>query len=220
MSLDKMVSGYYTAPGRMSDPGAYDCLYEHMPHQPKKLRLVVQNCLVHIFWLWAYELELPEERKQEVSLRSMSEKLKRLTELGYKNLNEKYAPGKHLVGNCRDYSLFLCSLLRFKGIPARERCGFARYFTPGKYEDHWICEYWDKKKNRWIMMDAQLDKIQKQRLGIKFDPCAVPADSFLSAGKAWKLCRAHKADAHLFGIQQWWGIDYVKSNLLLDIAAL
>jgi hypothetical protein len=220
MSLNHGTLAYYKTQGKMSDPGSFISMLENIPDDPKKLRLVVQNCLIHIYMLWAYELELPEERKQEVCLRSMGEKLKRLTELGYQSVSEKHALDKHLVGNCRDFSVFLCSLLRSKGIPARERCGFARYFTPGKYEDHWICDYWDNKEERWIMMDAQLDDIQKEKLNISFDPSCVPADSFLYGGKAWQLCREKKVDPNLFGIQQWWGIDYVKSNFLLDVASL
>ena len=41
------------------------------------------------------------------------------------------------MGNCRDFSTMLCTVLRYQNTPARARCGFGAYFLPDHYEDHW-----------------------------------------------------------------------------------
>ncbi|TDC86167.1 hypothetical protein E1193_00430 [Micromonospora sp. KC606] len=46
----------------------------------------------------------------------------------------------------------LC-LLRYRGIAARARCGFATYFQPGQGVDHWIAEY--RRDGRWVRIDAE-----------------------------------------------------------------
>ncbi len=220
MAVTTTILDYYKFHGRMSDPGPQSSMLKDLPDDPQNLRLAVQNCLVHLHWLEAYGLTQTEKHWQEASLRSMSEKLGRLQELGYDSVNRQTTYEKHLAGTCRDFSVFLCSLLRHKGIPARPRCGFGCYFESGKFIDHWIYEYWDIEQKRWIMMDAQLDKIQLEKLNISFDPADIPEDQFIFGGKAWRLCREQKADPSHFGIFKWWGIDYVKHNFLLDIGSL
>ena len=39
--------------------------------------------------------------------------------------------------------------VRAQGTPARARCGFGAYFGKGRFEDHWVCEYWDAAEERW-----------------------------------------------------------------------
>ena len=80
-------------------------------------------------------------------------------------------------------AIFLLPLQRFAGkqgfLP--ERCGFAAYFEPGKYIDHWVLEYWHQEQERWIMADAQLDELQQSALKIEFDPLDIDAEQFITA---------------------------------------
>jgi hypothetical protein len=110
-------------------------------------------------------------------------------------------------------------MLRYHGIPARARCGFATYFAPNHFEDHWVCEYW-QEEGRWARVDAQLDSFQRDRLGISFDPLDVPNDKFLVGGKAWQMCRTRKADPDTFGISDLHGLWFVRGNLIRDLASL
>jgi len=105
-------------------------------------------------------VQLMGPRRDEVQLRSIAQKLKRISELDPRPLAEVRSPDKRLVGNCRDFSVMLTAILRHQGIPARARCGFARYFIPNHYEDHWVCEYWNAARKRWVLVDAQLDELQ------------------------------------------------------------
>jgi len=125
-----------------------------------------------------------------------------------------------LVGNCRHFAVMLATLLRHQGIPARARCGFGAYFTPGQFEDHWACEVWSEAEGRWVMVDPQLDALQIETLGVTFDPHDVPADQFIAAGRAWQMCRSGEVDPERFGIFDMHGLWFVWGNLLRDLAAL
>ncbi len=211
---------YYASPGPMTDPKQYASLFEGLPTTIPALCQVVQGLLIHIFWAERYGLTLSEERKQEVQIRPVSRKLARLRELDDQPLIATRPLEKRLVGNCRDFSTLLCAMLRYQGVPARARCGFGVYFMPDHYEDHWGCEYWRADEERWIMVDAQLDKLQREVLHIPFDPLDVPPDQFLTGGKAWLMCRAGKADPDKFGIFQWHGMGFIRGDLVRDFLAL
>jgi hypothetical protein len=114
----------------------------------------------------------------------------------------------------------LCAFLRHKRIPSRARCGFATYFEPGKYVDHWICEYWNADQERWVQVDAQLDALQVGVIKADFDPLDVPRDRFLVAGDVWRQIRAGSIDASRCGIADMWGEWFVRGDLALDIASL
>lgn len=70
------------------------------------------------------------------------------------------------------------------------------------------------------MVDAQLDELQRKVLEIKFDPCDVPADQFLVAGKAWQMCRQGQVDPEQFGIFDMHGLDFIRGNVVRDLLAL
>lgn len=155
-----------------------------------------------------------------MQIRSAESKLKKLFALERNFTIEERPLHKKLVCNCWDFSLLLCAFLRYQGIPARARCGFATYFIKDKYEDHWVCEYWQSKAQRWVMVDAQLDEFQQQVLQIDFDPFNVPLGKFIPAGQAWQMCRRHRADPHKFGIYQYRGLMFILGDLQRDLLAL
>jgi hypothetical protein len=206
--------------GKLTRPGPYADLYADLPSDVAALVRVVQGLVVHIFWAGSYGLSLSEERKAEVQLRTMEHRLARTLELDPSPLGVSRLPEKKIVGNCRDFSVTLASMLQSKGIPARPRCGFGVYFIPNHYEDHWVCEYWNEAEQRWILVDAQLDELQCNALKIPFNTLDVPRDQFVVGGAAWKLCRSGQADPDQFGIFDMKGIDFVKGDFLRDVASL
>lgn len=211
---------YYARPGLMTDPGDQADLLVGLPAGIAALCRVVQGCMLHIFWAERYGLVLPEERKQEVQLRATSRMLARVRELDDRPLAEPRPLENRLVGNCRDFSTLLCTLLRHQGVPARARCGFGAYFLPNHYEDHWVCEYWQPEQQRWVMVDPQLDQFQRDTLDITFDPLDMPAGQFLPGGEAWRLCRAGQADPDQFGIFDMSGLWFIRGNVVRDLASL
>ena len=195
-------------------------LFDILPADPSRVRDIVQGLMVHIFWAGRYGLALGEDRTPEVQIRSVARKVDRLLALDPRPLSEARPTDRRLVGNCRDFSLLLTALLRHHGVPARARCGFGRYFLPNHYEDHWVAEYWNLAEQRWVLLDAQLDALQREALGLPFDPLDVPRDQFIVAGQAWQLCRQGLADPDTFGIHDLHGLWFVRANLGRDAAAL
>ena len=211
---------YYAQQGSISDPGTYTGLFDNLPTDMADLARLVQGVTIHVFWAERYGFKFPPEREAELQLRSMERRLRRTIELDPRPLIEPRPLDKKLLGNCRDHSLLLAAMLRHQGRPARARCGFATYFLPEHYEDHWVTEYWSQEQGRWVLVDAQLDAFQSDALRIGFDPLDVPRDQFLVAGQAWQMCRSGAADPEQFGIFDMHGLGFVRGNLVRDIAAL
>jgi hypothetical protein len=71
-----------------------------------------------------------------------------------------------------------------------------------------------------VLVDAQLDELQRKVLGISFNTLDVPRDQFIVGGAAWKMCRGRQVDPDQFGIFDMHGMDFVKGDFLRDVAAL
>ena len=71
-----------------------------------------------------------------------------------------------------------------------------------------------------MLVDSQIDVQQRAKFGIDFDTLDVPRDKFLVAGDAWKLCRDGKADPQAFGVLDMFGLWFIASNVIRDVAAL
>jgi hypothetical protein len=182
---------------------------------------LVQGLLLHQHMAApAYGVELPDSRISESHLRSTEQMLSRLTDHDGRPLSTPRPLDTRLVGNCRHFSVLLVALLRAKGVPARARCGFGAYFAPGRFVDHWVAEYWHSGEERWVRVDAQLDRAQRELLQVGFDTLDVPHDTFLIAGDAWAQCRAGEADPDLFGIHDMHGLWFIAGNVVRDAAAL
>ena len=211
---------YFAQYGKMTDPGPYAHFYNDLPSDVPSLVEVVQGLMIHVFWGERYGLNHSEERKAEVQLRTMERRLARTLELDPRPLTIPRPNEQKIVGNCRDFSVTLASMLQSKGIPARPRCGFGAYFEKGLYIDHWVCEHWNEAEQRWVLVDAQLDELQQNVLKIPFNTLDVPRNQFIVGGAAWKMCRSEQADPHTFGIFDMNGMDFVKGDFIRDVAAL
>ena len=112
-------------------------------------------------------------------------------------------------GNCRVFSMLSVAIMREKGIPARSRCGFATYFIPGFFEDHWIIEY-KNADGKWQKADAQ-----KSLYDVK-------NGEFICGAAAWKMVRNLCFDANLFGFSRFseYGLYYVAANMIRDMCGL
>lgn len=184
--------------------------------------------MIHRDFTDFYGLEVSEERKQEAELRHVTNLLARILELDGRPLTIARPPEKRLVIVCRDFATMLCAMLRHQGVPARTRCGFARYFgqcpdsTPGFNVDHWVCEYWKADEGRWVLVDAEVDENEREHCHIEIDTHDVPGDQFLVAGKAWQLCRSGEADPDCFGLgpDSMHGMWFIRSQLVRDLAAM
>ena len=71
-----------------------------------------------------------------------------------------------------------------------------------------------------MLVDAQIDDVQRAILDPDFDLMDVPRDRFMVAGEAWAQCRSGHAEPDAFGIFDMRGLWFVAGNLLRDLAAL
>ena len=157
---NQQILHYYATHSPITDPGEYEYLFDGLPDDVPQLVKIVQGLILHYGWTKHYGVKFSLERfNQDVFLRMVSKQLRRIIELSEAPLTEERPPEKRLQGCCREFTILLTAILRHKGILARARCGFATYFRPDHYEDHWVCQYWKAGENRWVSADAQLDKI-------------------------------------------------------------
>ncbi|HMF04124.1 MAG TPA: transglutaminase-like domain-containing protein [Acidimicrobiia bacterium] len=218
---DNKITEYYAAPGPMTDLSASPPeVFEGLPSEPRALCRTVQGLLVHEFWASAYGFDVPVSRLDSFHARSAEEMTEHILELNPAPFAVERPVEQRMVGNCRYFSTLSCALLRRAGIPARARCGFADYFEPGRYVDHWVSEYWDDAERRWVRIDAQLDALQRAAITPAFDPEDQPPGPFLPGGEAWQRCRRGEADPATFGILDFWGLWFVQANVVRDLAAL
>jgi hypothetical protein len=210
---------FYLRPAMMTDPGADAGAFDELPPDIGSLVRTVQDLLVHEHLTSAYGLELLDERRRESQIRPVARMLRSLLARDSRPLSVARPVDERLVGVCRHFAVLLVSILRAKGVPARARCGFGAYFFPGRYEDHWVCEYWNSGRQRWILVDAQIDAVQRDIFKPAFDLLDVPRDQFLVAGEAWARCREGEADPQAFGIFDMRGPAEIAQNLLRDFAA-
>lgn len=216
---------YYTAHGVMTDPGGYVGLYKDLPSDVAGLVKVVQGVLIHDAHSWRYGFRPAEQRKQRADhkLRRVEDMLERLAGEDGRPIVLPRQPPKRLLVNCRHFAVLLCSLLRHRHVPARVRVGHGTYFSPGGYENHWICEYWSAPQKRWVQADPQFDGVLRGAFGLGFDTLDLPRGKFLRAGAAWRSCRAGELDPKRFGVGglpiacHW---TFVKGDAIRDFMAL
>ncbi len=214
---------YYQHDGPMTALGAHAAEFRALPRDLASLCEIVQGVLIHRdIAPWLYGITLTEAQRDDGHLRPIAQMLSRIHALDSRPLTDARDAGHRLPSVCRHFSLMLCSILRAQGVPARPRCGFGAYFTPGKFEDHWVCEYWNAGEKRWILVDAQLDAIQRKALKIDFNTLDVPRNKFIIAGDAWQQSRSGRADACLFGLTYIHesGLWFIAGNVLRDLASL
>ena len=215
---------YYQREAPMASAGPRAAELRALPTDLAKQCEVVQGILVHRDMApWLYDLKLSDQQRDDANIRQTAAMLNRIHELDDRPLTIARDPAHRLPAVCRHFSTMLCSILREQGIPARARCGFGAYFNAGKFEDHWVCEYWNAKESRWILVDAQMDPIQRRALHLKFDPRDVPRDAFIIAGDAWQQCRRGGADPRNFGLSMIPGLQglwFIAGNVVRDFASL
>jgi hypothetical protein len=207
---------------RITDLGRHRDAVAALPADLDALIDVVQGLVVHEHLAEVYGVTISEEARTAVHERRVEDLLDRALALDDAPLATARPPERRVVGNCRQISVLITALLRAHDVPARARCGFGAYFVRGSYEDHWACERWDPDEQRWTLVDAQMDAVQRDLFAVDFPITDVPRDRFVVAGDAWRAHREGRIDAARCGLSivgeggPWW----IASNLIRDAAAL
>ncbi len=214
------IHQYFAHPAAMTAADRYAKQFDDLPTDLAQLCAAVQGLLIHRDWAPIYGVAFSDDRKPEVQIRPVSEMLEQIFALDDRPLKIARAPERRLFTVCRHFALLLCAILRHREVPARTRVGFGTYFTPGKFEDHWVCEYWNAAEARWVLVDPQLDPAQLKFLKPDFSPLDVPRNRFVIGGDAWQMCRNRGADPARFGIWDLRGSWFIRGNVVRDFAAL
>ena len=223
--------GFYRTQTEVTDPGPHARAYDGLPEGIPGLCRAIQQNVIHMWWIgeqthgFTRETLEREGRKilDEISLRTVADMLDWILRMDSRPLNEPRNARKRLVGNCRDYTVFLVSMLRHRGIPARARTGTARYFFPGesRLEDHWICEFWDEAKGRWQQADAQIDGVMRTAMKLAYDPTDLPAGQFLTGWECYDELASGRIEARDIGFPpDHCGMGYVLNKMLADLASV
>ena len=213
---------YYTLPGPVTYPDIYEALFTRLPTEIGSLCQIIQGIMIHPAEAHRYGIRVGPGRWHEVQSRSVSRMLMRILDLEDSALRNTRPPEQRLLSNSRDFAVMLCAMLRFQGVPARVRYGYARYFTPSFYTDHVVCEYWRADEQRWSLVDAMIDDTLRQAYKIAINLRDLPRRRFLLAGEVWQEYRAGILDPDRCGVapQGPCGPEFIRTAVLRDIAAL
>jgi Transglutaminase-like superfamily len=214
---------FYLRHGPMNGASNASPTLRDLPRGIASLCKIVQGILIHRdIAPWLYELKLSGEQRDLANVRPVASMIAEIERRSARSLQETRAPAARMPCVCSHFSSLIAAILREQGVPARVRCGFGAYFNPGRFEDHWVAEYWSLAERRWVLVDAQLDAVQRKAFSVDFDPTDVPHDRFILAGDAWQQCRSGRADPDLFGLSiiKEQGLWWVAQNLIRDLASL
>ena len=221
----------YRVQTEVSDPGVHASAYDGLPEDVSGLCASLQGLLVHMWWIGEQTYGFTREDVAaagrdilaEIGLRAAADMLGMILEADPRPLQTARAPRDRLVGNCRDFSLLLVSILRHRGIPARARTGTARYFFPdeSRLEDHWICEWWNDSVGRWQQTDAQLDDVMKASMKLPFDATDLPPNQFLTGWQCYEEVREGRVAREAIGYDaEFCGLTYARHKMLVDLVSL
>src|SRR5215813_10251699 len=119
----------YAAPGRLTDLHrvALSAL-AHIPTKPLDICRLAQHLVIQPGE--ARSAGLPEPRFAENQIRPVDRLIEALLSLDPAPVDVPREPGRRVIGTCRHFGVLSCALLRYRGVAARARCGFATYFQP------------------------------------------------------------------------------------------
>jgi len=165
----------------------------------------------------AEALGVPANRFGENQVRAAGDLVAALLVMDSAPLGRPRVPERRVIGTCRHFAVLTCALLRYRGIAARARCGFATYFQPGRSVDHWITEYWHAGEKRWVRVDSEILGLQ-----VLQRPEDLVVGQFLTGGEAWAAFRGGQIDAAQYGVYGTanWGPAEIRGNAIRDLAAL
>lgn len=208
---DKSVLDFYCLYSSYTDPGEYAYLYEDLPDSLPALCSLIKSQFIHAYAeLPGYREQIPEERWNEyMDYPSVKSILEGLLSFDSSGIVYDRKPQDRLVLICRHNSILLASILKYRGIPARVRYGHATYLIPDFHTSHAICEVWNEKDRRWMLVDPSTDMIDFSR------------DQFDISNDAWLQMQNGELDPNLYGIpNRYSGMGSILAKLCADLACV
>lgn len=229
--MDKKIFNHFLQYSQFTYPGLYENYLQSLPNNVREFGPLVRNQIIHRTSLsdentvkdpdliYVDMKNIPWWRQAEDD--NFNTAVAIIAELFRRDPNgftlERKGKDK-LVLTCRHTTLLVASIFKAKGIPCRIRSGYAPYFPfeKGISSDHWINEYWNKKENRWIIID-----IDGSEHDTGLDMLDLPKDAFDYPAKAWLDVRAGKVDGdHFWNAKPATGLKVVGWALFYDLHCL
>jgi formylglycine-generating enzyme required for sulfatase activity len=205
------VLDFYRQYSSFTDPGEYAYLYKNLPDSLPELCSLIKSQFIHVYEeLPKYQDQIPKERWNEslTMYPTVQSILKGLLSYDSRGLVKDRKVENRLVLACREYAMLLASILKYRGIPARVRSGFAPYLNPGFHTGHIICEVWNKNENRWMLVDPSKDMIDFGR------------EKFELGNDVWLKMQNNEIDLKLYGMMGQPGLAIITTALCHDLASI
>jgi formylglycine-generating enzyme required for sulfatase activity len=205
------VLDFYRQYSSFTDPGEYKYLYKNLPDSLPELCSLIKSQFLHVYAeLPNYRDQIPKERWNEslAMYPTVQSILKSLLSYDSRGLVKDRKVENRLVVACREYAILLASILKYRGIPARVRYGFAPYIEPGFHTGHVICEVWNTRENRWMLVDPTMNKVDFNR------------DVFGFSNDVWAKLMKKEIDPTKYGSVGHPGESMIVAALNSDIASL
>ena len=203
------VPDFYKQYSFYTDPGEYSYLYKNLPDSLPELCNLIRSQFIHPYAELPDVKELiPRERWNEsqkyLTVESILHGLKSYDARGFvpdRNTGDK------LVLGCRENAILLASVLKYRGIPARVRVGHATYLIPGFHASHTICEVWNIKGKRWMLVDPSTGMIDFN------------SELFDFSNEAWLQMQKNEINPDLYGNPgQYKGLVSILAKVSMDLA--
>jgi len=210
----------YRTQSEWTDPGPFADRVREIPPDPVAVVRAVSGFLMHPMLAPMRGVAVPERAIGDRLVRSTEGILARVLARDGRPLTQERPPEARAFPVCAGFARVATAVFRAHGVPARCRVGFAAYFDPGHFEDHWVAEVW--RGSAWQLLDAQLDRETTASLAAAFRPHDVPRGQFLDASTAWRRMRAGDIDPGRLGLSPLGltGAWFAAGNVMLDAAAL
>jgi hypothetical protein len=208
---DNSVLDFYRQYSSFTDPGEYAYLYAYLPDSLPALCSLIKSQFIHPYGeLNKYRELIPKERWNEMfSYPSVKSILEGLVSFNSSGLTKERKPEDRLVLGCQQNAILLASILKYRGIPARVRCGHVTYLIPDFHTSHTICEVWNEDENRWMLVDPSTDRID-------FSP-----EKFDFSYDAWLQMQNGEIDPNQYGIpRRYSGFVSIVAKVNTDLASV
>jgi formylglycine-generating enzyme required for sulfatase activity len=205
------VLDFYRRYSSFTDPGEYKYLYKNLPDSLPELCSLIRSQFINQGWeLENYREQIPKERWNEsLKYPTVKSALEGLLSYDSRGLVKDRKVKDRLVLICRDNATLLASILKYRGIPARVRYGFAPYLIPGFHSFHIICEVWNEKDERWMLVDPSADRIDFTR------------EEFDFSNDVWSKMQQKEIDPALYGMMgKFTGLLPITIIVCTDLASL
>ena len=208
----KSIFDFYRNYSQYTNPGKYAYLYDSLPDSLADLCELIKCQFIHPVDLGPYRDLIPSRRHYEDPKFPTAEKLLAgLLKLDPDGLTCNRKPENRLIVTCRYHSIFLASILKYRGIPTRVRYGFAPYLSQNRdlHICHVICEVWNEKDKRWMLVDPD-------RRMVDF-----PRNEFELAGDVWlQYQNGEIENPEKYGVAKTWGDYNILDMLCHDLISV